>query len=710
MPPPPKQTTTPLRDFLRDLLRKLESFSDGLFSLQQRVVDESLASKAPAVQQFVQKFGESAIPLVVREWHTRFRTHLEPEPPQESVLCAFGGEIEDNAISQEGLDAFIDWAEQQGNFNSQTAADKSTDPQVGQEVKDLNEAVAALLYFHCNPPGQKPVVRGSNLRGQLRQAVDELNKNGFVRSVLGGAPAIIVDVLAQLGLPRVNLYSMYHSNTIVALYQGQPVRLDVNTNPPQFICVNQAGMYQMGGSTFPHPTRSSYIFTYKRGHTIQLGNRSCTADRDDRVIFRIFRYIGDHQAQWDQVRIRLLQNGQATPWFMGPTVDSEEWPFSSGFVRWHVDNRALHIAYLDKTSIEQIRAYDYIILSAPGLAAFSQNTGSLLAYGETTSLLQQLTWISQGPAKIHLELSGEANPVQDRIQPFAEAMRGLIHSVGINDGELRQVTNLPDYTPPITVTGGACEVYQRYERALRLAQGLDLKRMYVHGNDVDLILRRGGTPGDLRAELHADLFAKGIVILAVLQRTLGDWRDYLEADYAIAVARDNIAAAANKLAQTTTLAPHERGPRRYAIGQARPALTTAEAAFQTRDFGTAQREAERARDIIARAFDIQEGPGSTTISLSPVLLAKGFQTLIEFAYDFTRFALGCNDPSSPSGLAPEGEQLFQRIVETGYHVMPEPDGYSVAVVPVMWPELPVELNPAGGGDICSGVSAVYAGF
>ena len=64
----------------------------------------------------------------------------------------------------------------------------------------------------------------------------------------------------------------------------------------------------------------------------------------------------------------------------------------------------------------------------------------------------------------------------------------------------------------------------------------------------------------------------------------------------------------------------------------------------------------------------------------------------------------------PSGLTEEGRRIFQRLVETGYHVKPDPEQYSVAVVPVMWPELPVELKTAGAGDICSGVSAIYSGF
>ena len=79
---PPASTVT-LQDFLRELLRMLEGFSEGLLSLQQGVVDELNESESSAVQKFVKTFGTHQLFIVVREfWHTRFRKALDPEPPQ----------------------------------------------------------------------------------------------------------------------------------------------------------------------------------------------------------------------------------------------------------------------------------------------------------------------------------------------------------------------------------------------------------------------------------------------------------------------------------------------------------------------------------------------------------------------------------------------------------------------------------------------------
>jgi hypothetical protein len=129
---------------------------------------------------------------------------------------------------------------------------------------------------------------------------------------------------------------------------------------------------------------------------------------------------------------------------------------------------------------------------------------------------------------------------------------------------------------------------------------------------VDLILRQNGSPEAMRREIEADLFAKGVVVLAILQRSLEDWPSY-------------------------------------------------------------------------------------AIQLAPVLLWKGFQVLIAFAWDLV----------DQQG---QDEARFKELIETGYALADSPEGYAVAVVPVMWPTLPPGIYPGGAGDICSSVSMVYSGF
>jgi len=702
----PARTTTDgsLRSFLGELLQKLQSFSKGFLLLEREVVREVTKSSSVAVRVFVDAFGKSEVFLVVNDfWHRRFRWTLDLEPPQESVLCAFA-HVCDNVVNQEGLEAFIDWASTRPGFNAKRAATRSKDPGVAREVRDLNEVVGALLHCHCHPPGLKPVLKGAKVRGDMRSAMTHLAGRGYVARVLGGAPGIIADVLAQLGLPNVHLFAMYHSAEMASLYRSQFLRLHLNSNPPEFVGASQPGQYSVGGQFFPHPTRASCIFTYEAGHTLNLGGTICTANDDDRVVFRAFNYLGDHGNVWKEYAVRPLSTSGPTSWIEGGKLDKDEWPFCPGFVRWWVEQGKLKIEYLDQASLAPVFEHDYAIVNAPGIGALSETTQAALARLENQSLLRQLEWMAKAGMRIHLEISG-VEPRGALIQPFAEALRGKVRSMGLNHGELASISRLPDFYPPVLTTHAASAIYQRYEQSLHLARLLELERLYVHGNDVDLILRKGGSAGAMRSEIQADLFAKGIVVLAVLQRTIGEWKAYLDADCVVARTKDVIERAAQKL-------PPAGGSRvlTRALGDAKRLLGKAEAALKGGEFDTARRFADSALRRIQVTFGISKGPGRASITLSPVLMAEGFEALIEFAYDFARFQLGLGDPQATSGLTPWGERVFQRAAETGYYVAREPDGYSVAIVPVMWPELPVELNPTGAGDICSGISLVYSGW
>jgi len=52
------------------------------------------------------------------------------------------------------------------------------------------------------------------------------------------------------------------------------------------------------------------------------------------------------------------------------------------------------------------------------------------------------------------------------------------------------------------------------------------------------------------------------------------------------------------------------------------------------------------------------------------------------------------------------EDLFRQIAFSGYWYSRSPKGYSVSVVPVMWPKLPAWLSTAGAGDAVSAMLAV----
>jgi len=300
-------------------------------------------------------------------------------------------------------------------------------------------------------------------------------------------------------------------------------------------------------------------------------------------------------------------------------LQSPEWPFVTGFVRWDTQDRQLNISFLSDDVVRELgKHHHYVILNGPGVGQLQDPNDQRMV-----TLLQQIDQLKEGGASLHLEISGGANPQEHSIAPFAEALRGRIRSMGINDEELAQVASIPGYESAAispSPAPGPPEVYQRYTNALRLAQILDLERLYVHGTDVDFVLRKGASEAALQQEVHADLFTKGAVVVSLLLRN---------------------------------------------------------------------------------GYDVR------SVDIPKVLYHKGFRALIEFAW---QLSLERYPPSS--GQTTEGRQrLFERIVNDGHYLADGRNEYSVAVIPVMWPDtVNPGINTTGAGDICSGISLVYSGW
>jgi len=604
-----------------DKLRILRLISEQPFEEQEAEVLRRLCQEGELyTERLIERLGLSQIVLLLSQWHARFRKSLNLAPlwerglePRPTVLCAFTSVL-DRVVDQAGLNQLLSWAAEVMGLSPDELLDQATrragsgrnsqGRSLSAMVHDPLDVVAALLYFFRHFPALKPVIGSLTLRHQLEAFLAEL-PSGQLRQVLGGASAVAADILAELEV-EARFYTMYHAPAQARRHGPLARRLDLGPGQITYRSARRAGTY--------HPTASSIAFVYQAGFT--LG--SVQADQADGVIFR---RAPRGERPWDRIWLHPMQ-GQ--PVALSAPEAGDEWLWLPGFVRWWVEGNSLHLAFADEETVRRIAAdHHYLILSGLSPATFASSEG--LAVRE---LVAQMRSLVEGGTTLHLELGG-ATP-EETIAPLAEAIGGLVSSAGINDNELALLTSLSDFRVPVSPHKSA--VFQRYQRGVALAQRLGLQRLYVHGNDVDLILRRNGSPEAMRREIEADLFAKGVVVLAILQRSLEDWPSH-------------------------------------------------------------------------------------AIQLAPVLLWKGFQALIAFAWDLVdqRAQGQVDSPSaSPStslraGLS-TGSSLFKELVESGCALADSPGGYAVAVVPVMWPTLPPGIYPGGAGDICSSVSLVYAGF
>jgi len=614
---------------LTDKLRILRLISEQPFEEQEAEVLRQLCQEGGLyTERLIERLGLSQIVLLLSQWHARFRKSLSPGlsetkgpapprgrglEPRPTVLCAFTSVL-DRVVDQAGLSQLLPWAARLMGLSPDELLDRaarrarsgrnSQGGSLSATVHDPLDVVAALLYFFRHPPALKPVIGDLTLRHQLEAFLAGLPSGQF-RHVLGGASAVAADILAELGV-EARFYTMYHSPAQAQRHGPLARRLDLEPGPITYRPAQRAGMYRAAGLTLDHPTPSSTAFVYQAGFTV--GN--VQADQADGVIFRRAPQSRKEKRPWNRIWLHPIR-GQAVT-FSAPEAE-DEWLWVPGFVRWWVEGNTLHLAFADEETVRRIAAdHHYLVLSGLSPATFSPLSSSTFAPPEeglaAREVAAQIHSLAEGGATLHLELGGVAS--EEAIAPLAEAIGGLVSSAGINDHELALLTSLSDFYVPVSPHRST--IFQRYQRAVALAQRLGLQRLYVHGNEVDLILRQNGSPEAMRREIEADLFAKGVVVLAILQRSLEDWPSH-------------------------------------------------------------------------------------AIQLAPVLLWKGFQALIAFAWDLV-------------DQRGQDEALFKELVETGYALADSPEGYAVAVVPVMWPTLPPGIYPGGAGDICSSVSLVYAGF
>jgi hypothetical protein len=647
-----------LNNFLpkfREFVSARESWPTMVAELQEQVAEEieqMQLAKSADVYGLIE-----AVPFIVQDTHTRFRRCVDLQPPPERVLCA-PVSVKDRIISlnrsmdffywacckekmpEKPYDQFLQGLEQNdqeiikvfGDFVKEVVK-KAQDPSVETKVHNLEEVLAAIVRtFPQEKKGLKPILNRSfsqerkRLKPELKRSLEDYIKEyiEYVRSgkappevryreVLGGASAIIADVMAELHQRDVWVYTTYNSKEQSQLYEPFALWWDPRhgqTNDPA----------QKTGNC-DHPTRYSYIFEFDQeltltdaqGNPIQDAQSNLIqAHKKDRVVFRIPSHIGIRHLDGNLWSRAVLED-EHEDWVTPLSVrGDDEWPYAPGFLRLYLnDNETLHIRFLGKDRLERIaRDNHYIVLGGVELHTFQRPASVLLVQ----ALVGQLEILTEERARLHLELSGGVRK-GDRLMPLARSIRGTIQSVGLNDEELAGIAGLRDF--PLKgedMPAWAGSIYRCYLQAKAMANILSLDRLYVHGNEVDLILRRNATPGVMRQEIQADLFTKGLVILAILKRSFkADWVD-------------------------------------------------------------------KARKL--------EGL---------ILAKKGFQALLRFALDLYK----------GGGWNAEALEAFAR---NGYYCDRAPGTYSLAIVPVVWPRLPENIISTGAGDICSGITVVYAGY
>lgn len=421
-------------------------------------------------------------------------------PPAAKVLCAFGSVLDHTCSlapnNHAHLAQVVKWVE----IHSQRWSDPVHSQDVYKAISHPLDIPKLLNLVFTNADnkskGGKSVVDSKPLRRAIVAGDPAFPTD---RTSLGGAPAIISNTLSQLGITA-NFYAIYHSKEMEGFFCENTGWLDSNSPDLSSVPASCNGRSA-------HPTRYGYALAYHEGKYPDFFFGGITARQSDRHLLVLKPSFKLHESRpWNTWSIDGVDQQTSD-------LASYEWPNRTAFLTWGISGDHLAMTQVNAELLTSLgKTYQYVILSAPQLGDLK--TDDDFQTPNMQLLFSQLQTLHKAGACIHLELSGEA--VGESLTTFAKFLSATVDSVGINSDEL------PGYARIASQDQGCLAIEdpikRRYAEALTLARGLGVSRLYVHGNDYDIIIRQTVDLESLRKDASGDLFAKAVVLVATILR------------------------------------------------------------------------------------------------------------------------------------------------------------------------------------------------
>ena len=450
---------------------------------------------------------------VVTPWTEQLSAVVElstNHSPSVRVMCAFGSVLDHTCNLEpddhEGLKRLLDWIEDQ----SKAWADSAQSRDVKKTVKHPQDILSLLQIVFANADGKsaggKSRVENEGLR---RALLDGKPPFPAERRSLGGAPAIISDTLNQLGVEAC-FYAPYHAPEVAKFFFEKTGWLDLNSSDLSPVPAPENGRHN-------HPMRHGIALAYGAGKYPDFFLGGITARQSDRQLLILKQPVELHTSRpWSSWSL----DGESQDM---SDLATNEWPSRPAFLKWHVSESALKITPVNDDLLDRLgQRYSYVVLSAPQLGELLTRPDFLKPNNQL--LHHQLRKLREAGACLHLELSGEATGYD--LDTFGAFLGDTVQSVGINADELPGYARLArpgEWNPPLDdQKDEAPPPPVRYKQALALARKLQVERLYVHGNDLDIILRRNADFETMRQDATGDLFAKAVVLIATILRNPPD--------------------------------------------------------------------------------------------------------------------------------------------------------------------------------------------
>ncbi len=196
---------------------------------------------------------------------------------------------------------------------------------------------------------------------------------------------------------------------------------------------------------------------------------------------------------------------------------ANSWPRLPFFAAWELSAGALEVALATREDVSRLFGHRLDYAALGGLDALfyddwlSANGHLQLRLMDAT--VSQLQGLRDAGVRIGVELSGEPNVAWDLLLR-ALCASGIVPVLGINGyDELPKVCPFGDTRP--ADRGYECKMYGA---ALALCRSHPVRTLYVHTNNLDLVLQREASAGSLLRAQQGIMAAKGRVIVALLHR------------------------------------------------------------------------------------------------------------------------------------------------------------------------------------------------
>lgn len=557
---------------LKNLLDLLAESSSDIYQVQQKKVAKEVYKNGGPL--LLQELDSTSIPLsmLIEEWNRRLRLSLHQDVLRERILCGFSAFID--VVYTLEPDEFILWVTDDVNRNLGEGPSKTTEDIIamakerafgsnnskpGLLTKEIGaplEMLAALLQAMRHPREEwKPFLKVSQVAGRdvmeqlmldrqlwdkVRDYVHSRSESGAVKFRMGGASGNMAHVLSRLGLDTTGVW-IYHSSRMADDSPDGLKRLRFIPDHIESSSAKIPGHYSVDmGEHEDDPVRRSFVFDFRKGDKL-CGE---SAEEDARVIFNAPYYLSNKPKPWKRLILRTRRTGEEIEDFEVGGADSalgdSGWPFIPVFASRYFEGDTLVIELANDEHMHRLaEQFDYFMLG--GIQAISDKFHDLSKRepgGRSSepivrtfikhALRGQLDTLIKHGVVIHWEIGGIKSPRQ--LDELAEIAKGRVRSAGLNDGELETITNGLAFQQTryfLHIPAKQGKMLTRYDRAVYLARQLDLDELYVHCSDADFIVRRRTTRGALRQEIAITLFAKGVVLLALLQRSVENWQNYI---------------------------------------------------------------------------------------------------------------------------------------------------------------------------------------